>query len=127
MLKSLKYIIYFFCGYIAYGQQIEISGTVKSNDGGFVPHANVVINNTSSSENINYGYTDEKGSFSIEIPSEIQTITINVSAIGYQEKTVFIQLNNNYNIEIYLEERVTQLQEVIVEVKKKRRYFRFGY
>jgi len=118
MLKSLKYIIYFFCGYIAYGQQIEISGTVKSNDGGFVPHANVVINNTSSSENINYGYTDEKGSFSIEIPSEIQTITINVSAIGYQEKTVFIQLNNNYNIEIYLEERVTQLQEVIVEVKK---------
>ncbi|UGU16865.1 carboxypeptidase-like regulatory domain-containing protein [Sinomicrobium kalidii] len=120
MPKLLSPIIFSFCAcMVVYGQQAKVTGIVKNRKEEPVPYANIVINNTVSDEPsiITYGYTDEQGRFSLEIPRDIPSISLNVTAIGYQETTIPKKLHENLQFTIYLEEKVTQLEEVVVKAK----------
>lgn len=113
-------IIFFFCVFCSYGQQKEILGSIKNNEGDPVPFANIIVQDDTkeAQKYLTYGYSDEQGDFSIEIPSNITQIVINVTAIGYQEKSVVLKLREEQPLNIYLEESITQLEEVVVKTRK---------
>ena len=107
------------CIFCSYGQQKEIHGTIKNIEGNPIAFANIVVQDTTEAKKvITYGYSKEKGSFVLEIPSNIMKVLINVTAIGYQEKTIVVKLIQEQPINIILEESITQLSEVVVKVRK---------
>ncbi len=117
--KQLSIIIFFLCSFMAHGQQKSISGIIKNIDDKVVPFANIVINNTiNPPKSITYGYSNEKGLFFLKIPSEIIDIAINITAIGYKEKTVLVKTDTIKTLKIYLEENVRQLEEVVIKARQ---------
>ncbi|MEO1033807.1 MAG: carboxypeptidase-like regulatory domain-containing protein, partial [Bacteroidota bacterium] len=119
MWKLPSLILFFTYAFSSYGQQKEVLGTIKNSKGDPVPFANVVVQDTTEAKNpITYGYTDEQGSFALEIPSKFQQILINVTAIGYEEKAIVVLLNQEQPLTIFLEESITQLGEVVVKARK---------
>lgn len=121
MWKQLSFIIFFTCIFCSYGQNKEIAGQIKNIEGNPVPFANIVVKDTTDAQKpITYTYSDEQGSFSLEIPTSIKQIMINVTGIGYQEKIIVVQLSEiEQPLVIFIEESVTQLETVVLKAKKK--------
>lgn len=85
-----------------------------------MPFANIVIqDSTEVQKPLTYGHSDELGNFSLKTSSKSTYILINVTAIGYQEKTVTVQLTEEkQSLRILLEESIMQIGEVVVKARK---------
>lgn len=62
------------------------------------------------------GITNDNGLFSINLPQNSYTVTVNY--IGFKSEKITIELNSKKNIKFYLEEEQEQLSEVVVRAKR---------
>lgn len=106
MIKSkylLGLVFYFIAGNI-FGQGLIVNGTVTSNDGA-LPGVNVVVEGTSLGT-----VTDIDGNYSIQL--EEPNMTLIFSFIGYRTQSVAV--NGRSEVNVRLEEDISQLEEVVV-------------
>ena len=73
--------------------------------------AEIVINPCSCG-----GITNNNGLFTIYLPENLYTISINY--IGFKSQKVTVDLKSSKNIKVYLEEEQEQLSEVVVRAKR---------
>lgn len=119
MWKPLSLLFSFACIFVSHGQQKTISGSIKNVEGEPVPYANIVVNDTATaSQPLTYGHSNEDGGFALQIPKNITNIVLNITALGYEEKSVPIQLDTARSLEIYMKTSVTSLKEVVVEARR---------
>ena len=93
-----------FCGLWTYGQEVLVSGVVTDHSGMPIPGASVVVKGT-----INGVATDFDGNFSIRAKSSDILI---ISFLGFSDKE--ISVGNQRNLNVVLQEDVSQLNEVVV-------------
>ncbi|MFW6101976.1 MAG: SusC/RagA family TonB-linked outer membrane protein, partial [Bacteroidota bacterium] len=85
-------------------QEIEVSGTVTDAETGDpLPGVNIVVQGTTTGTT-----TDTDGNYTIEAPADA---TLVFSFVGYQEQT--IEINGQEQIDVEMEETVTELEEVV--------------
>ena len=89
----------------AFAQNRQISGTVKDSNGEPVIGAAVLVPNTTNGTS-----TDVDGRFTLSVPEN--TLSLEVSAIGYASSTVTLGTASDYSI--VLREDTTFLDEVVV-------------
>ncbi len=119
MCCQYSYIIFLFVFSTVYGQQKTISGYIKNKEENPVSYANLIIQESGNpSKILSYGYSDDQGKFELKIPESVQEITINVTAIGYQEKWFKLSYDPEKPVVIFLEESVTGLNEVVLKARK---------
>ena len=112
-------LLFFFISVTLWSQQNVVTGSVKNSDGNSIPFANIIIDKAGESSNsIGFGYSNEEGLFEITIPPDISLVSINITAIGYKEKTTSVNLEEQDFIEVVLEIDVTQLKEVVIEAQQ---------
>ena len=88
----------------SYQQQIEINGRVTDAETGDpLPGVNIVVQGTTTGTT-----TDMDGNYSIEASADA---TLVFSFVGYQEKTVSVQSQEEINVA--LQQAVTELEEVV--------------
>jgi TonB-linked SusC/RagA family outer membrane protein len=88
----------------AVAQDMKVTGTVKGDDGGIIPGANVLLKNTTRGV-----ATDAEGVYSVVVPADG---TLVFSAIGFETQEVAV--NSQSTINITLVTSVSALSEVIV-------------
>ena len=88
-----------------FAQNRQISGTVKDSNGEPVIGAAVLVPNTTNGTS-----TDVDGRFTLSVPEN--TLSLEVSAIGYASSTVTLGTASDYTI--VLREDTTFLDEVVV-------------
>jgi hypothetical protein len=116
MRKLFNLIVLF--GFVTYAQQKEISGTIKNIEDKPVPFANIVVNDTTPAQPITFGHSDKAGDFTLKIPKDITMVIMNITAIGYREKSIPIKMDTVQSLEIYMEISVTPLDEVVVKTRR---------
>ena len=116
LLSNITALLFIFA---LHSQNKNISGDIKDINNAPIPFANIIVNDTSQPANsIGFGYSDENGLFTLKIPKEAMRIELNITAIGYLEKTVTLDLEVIKNIHITLEENITELEQVIIKAKR---------
>lgn len=99
-----------------------ISGTVFNPNHEWVENVYVSIRKASSPGIIyQYSITDNDGFYEIDLKSPLDSIVVYVSAIDHepQQKYLFnVQNRKKHTMDFYLEERTTELKEVIIEHKQ---------
>ncbi|OEK08452.1 hypothetical protein A8C32_03105 [Flavivirga aquatica] len=114
-------ILSFFFLIITYGQENQIRGRILDSYGVPIPFANIIVNdNASPSKTITYGYSDNKGEFRIDISENLEIVFLNITCIGYVEKSVSYHSKSNKYLEINIETSVTKLKEVVIEARQLR-------
>lgn len=110
MQKSSLLLIVLLLGFVyADAQNIVITGLVKDKDNLSLPGATVKL-----LPQENYTYTDTKGHFEFLNVKNVESITIEVSYIGYQKVTKTFSTNNkNLDVTITLDDQ-NMLDEVVV-------------
>ena len=108
-MKKFRYILTMllamFVTCSAFAQNRQISGTVKDSNGEPVIGAAVLVPNTTNGTS-----TDVDGRFILSVPEN--TLSVEVSAIGYASSTVTLGTASDYSI--VLREDTTFLDEVVV-------------
>tara|TARA_R110002049_G_scaffold234457_1_gene407683 strand:- start:2085 stop:2912 length:828 start_codon:yes stop_codon:yes gene_type:complete len=116
MKKVLLVALFLFTTFVTFGQNTADGIIKNAQTNEPVPYVNIGILNRDKGT-----VSNEKGEFSLEIPTEFINDTIKVSSIGYETKifiaTEFIKtLKENKTISLL--ERVIELNEVVVSNKK---------
>ncbi|MFM9836735.1 MAG: carboxypeptidase-like regulatory domain-containing protein [Cyclobacteriaceae bacterium] len=115
-------LAFFLTFHFAYSQ-ISIKGKVVDQyTKKPIAYANIGIVNTGIGT-----ISNEDGSFSLQVPDVNLKDTLRLSAIGFAKKNLAIQSFFNRDLTIYLEEQITELNEVTVTSKKeKNKFFELG-
>ncbi|MEX0944324.1 MAG: TonB-dependent receptor [Balneolaceae bacterium] len=100
----LSMILVVFIQSTAFGQQIDVSGTVTGEDGNSIPGVSILVQGTSTGTTTNID-----GEYSLTAPSDG---TLIFSYIGYIRQEVAI--NGRNTIDIVLQESIALLDELIV-------------
>jgi hypothetical protein len=115
LLKLLLLILYTFP---VFAQEVKITGSIKNTSNQPVSYVNIVVTDTAASPNpISFTSSDGAGNFSLQIPLRIMHVLINVTAVGYAEKTIALRLDTIQPIIMYLETSTTLLKEIVVKGK----------
>ncbi|NME70216.1 SusC/RagA family TonB-linked outer membrane protein [Flammeovirga aprica] len=113
----LPLILTFFLSGFANAQDIRINGIVYDTKGVSIPGASVAVVN---SDELKGSITDMDGKFSLTDMKQGDIVLI--SFIGYEDFKLTIKAGMKEEVKIYLKEKVSELDEVIVigygEVKK---------
>lgn len=109
MKKSLLLLIVFSFSFCAlWAQSAKISGTVTdASDGSPIGYATVAIKGTTVGVS-----TDDKGGYSLPIPSGTKNPVLVVSFLGYDTKE--IEIGNKTQINVALKENSVDVDEVVV-------------
>lgn len=119
MTKWYCTLFFVFIASFIHAQEISIDGKIIDSYGEPVPFANIIIKTDSLKvETIGYGYADGNGMFSIVISTDKKNILINITAIGYQEQTVDLNIENSLTVNVIMEQDVTDLKEVVLVTRK---------
>ncbi|MBE7687743.1 hypothetical protein G1K46_06660 [Tenacibaculum finnmarkense] len=108
-------LVYFFIVFnaIQLYSQTKINGVVVNKINNAIGFASVQLVDKQTDLTQNYTTTNEKGVFSLEIPSIKKQYYLKVRLLGYQPKN--IQLTNFNKLNITLQENTNELEEVVVK------------
>ncbi|WP_277922317.1 carboxypeptidase-like regulatory domain-containing protein [Tenacibaculum finnmarkense] len=108
-------LVYFFIVFstIQLYSQTKINGVVLNKMNNAISFASVQLVDKQTDLTQNYTTTNEKGVFSLEIPSIKKQYYLKVRLLGYQPKN--IQLTNFNKLNITLQENTNELEEVVVK------------
>ncbi len=106
-MKTIFTILFFLSTFLAFGQT-TISGTVKSKQGEAIPGVNIFIQNSYDGAS-----SDQNGFFSFKT-SESNTQTLMATFIGYKSWSRDINCNENFEVQIILEESVNAIDAVTI-------------
>lgn len=119
MLKLFSFI--FFIPFIAFSQNIKISGTIKDKQNRSVERASVVILDNSGNI-LFYTFANEEGNYTLQLKKPASGIvSIEISCLGFAKNTNVIDLSTKTEINhsISLESQQESLKEVVIESHKK--------
>jgi hypothetical protein len=120
MWKPLSLLLFFVGLFNSYSQEIKVYGTIMTREKVAVSYANIIISDGAEpSKPITFGYSDQEGKFSFTVPYGITILKINVSAIGFQEKSISLNVEESLSKDIILEESITSLEEVVLKARPK--------
>lgn len=111
MSKSILLISCLFLG-LTLNAQTLIKGTVKDPSNNPIPYSSIGIKNSKTATLAN-----ENGSFKLNIPDSLKDKPIIFSALGYLQKSLLLSEVKN-NSEISLQEKVAELNEVVIASAK---------
>ncbi|WCC44490.1 carboxypeptidase-like regulatory domain-containing protein [Tenacibaculum finnmarkense] len=108
-------LVYFFIVFnaIQLYSQTKINGVVVNKINNAIGFASVQLVDKQTDLTQNYTTTNQKGVFSLEIPSIKKQYYLKVRLLGYQPKN--IQLTNFNKLNITLQENTNELEEVVVK------------
>ncbi|MCD8439106.1 carboxypeptidase-like regulatory domain-containing protein [Tenacibaculum finnmarkense] len=108
-------LVYFFIVFnaIQLYSQTKINGVVLNKINNAIGFASVQLVDKQTDLTQNYTTTNQKGVFSLEIPSIKKQYYLKVRLLGYQPKN--IQLTNFNKLNITLQENTNELEEVVVK------------
>lgn len=111
---SIKLLVFFISIGYSFAQTRSISGSVHSSQGLPIPFVNIGI----KGENVGT-ITNKQGQFNIMIPDSLRNRDVVFSCVGFQERRIPVTSNFfSKSDAIIMEERVTQLAEVMIKPKK---------
>jgi hypothetical protein len=99
--------------------QTKIFGSVKNNTNKLYS-VSVILKDSLSKSIISYTYTDENGNYELII-NEYGKFNLVFTSLGYETKTVQVKTDKfkkQVNIEVLLEDKPTNLDEVIVQAER---------
>ncbi|WP_044210665.1 TonB-dependent receptor [Flammeovirga sp. OC4] len=116
----LPLILTLFISSFANAQDISINGIVYDTDGVSIPGASIAVVSEGRTEIIGGSITDMDGKFSLS-GLKVGDVLV-ITFIGYEEHKEIIKESMKEEVKIYLKEKISELDEVIVigygEVKK---------
>lgn len=95
-------------------KKINVKGIVKDTEHNFLSGATVIVQKLDSSEILVYSITDLNGFFSLNVSSELDSLEIKVSYLGYKSQTKKI-LNDTIALDFALSESSEELKEIIIK------------
>ncbi|WP_345230458.1 DUF5686 and carboxypeptidase regulatory-like domain-containing protein [Olivibacter ginsenosidimutans] len=107
MKKWFTIILLLGINQLLYAQALSIQGTVTSEDGQPIPFASIFKSNSTKGTSAN-----SEGFFKLILPQGNHQLMI--SAVGYQSKTVSINLQHNDSLHVQLALAVYTLPEVVI-------------
>lgn len=114
----LKCILLCLCAFPSFAQEKKVSGSIRSTGNQAVPYANIIVSDTSHPQSpVSFVSSDRQGAFVLQLPLSANNLLINVTAIGYTEKTILVSLDTLREITIYLDTSTTQLKEIVVKAR----------
>ncbi|MGY5847955.1 carboxypeptidase-like regulatory domain-containing protein [Salegentibacter sp. HM20] len=117
MNKSAVLLILFFLLLTSQAKsQSILSGKVLGENNQSLSGATIMISRDSTSSILAYGISDGNGNFSIKLKSDIESLFLKISYIGYTTSQQRIQ-NKDQHLEIKLSPSSEELREVLVESK----------
>ena len=99
--------------------QTKISGFTRDSLN-IIPFVSVILKDRLSESIVDYTFTDNKGNYNITT-TKIGEHTLVFSSLGHQTKIVDISIDanqKNINIDIFLEEKIIKLNEIIIEAER---------
>ena len=119
MKKILSYILILFCCISEAAGQNVLSGKVLDKASKeSLPGANIIIKSQSGNI-VEFATTDNNGCFSLDFhPASSDTLSIEVSLIGYLTYSALIPTTGNQTLKIMLEEGSIMLDEVTVKADR---------
>ena len=115
-----KHITFFFIlfYFISFSQEITLKGKILDQQNRGIQSASVSLLDESE-DILGYNFTDEDGNYSITFEKpKTDNITIEIACLSYHKTSKIISLSNR-NQNFSLEEKIEELNEVVVESGKK--------
>ncbi len=117
MKKSIQFFFLFFLFIVLSGKaQSVISGKVLDDNDQSLSGATIMISKDSTSSILAYGISDGSGNFNIQLKSNLETLFLKISYIGYSTRKQEIQ-NKDQQLEVKLFPSSEELKEVLVEAR----------
>ncbi len=115
MKKFILFLFIFFS--VKIYSQLTFKGTIKDEKGDYLENANIQVINPTENKTIAFGFSNNKGSFIIEIP-KFKTYTVKVTFLGYNPIIKIINYTNQKEIilNFKLQESENKLKEIILNV-----------
>ena len=117
MQKQLTFLFLFF-NFYSFSQEITLKGKIIDQQNRGIQSASVSLLDESE-DILGYNFSDEEGEYSITFEKpKTGNVTIEISSLGYHKISKIISLSNlSHNFS--LEEKIEELNEVVVESGKK--------
>ncbi|CAM4290504.1 carboxypeptidase-like regulatory domain-containing protein [Gillisia limnaea] len=117
MKKSIQFFFLFFLFIVLSGKaQSVISGKVLDENDQSLSGATIMISKDSTSSILAYGISDSSGNFNIQLKTNLETLFLKISYIGYSTRKQKIQ-NKDQQLEVQLSPSSEELKEVLVEAR----------
>lgn len=94
--------------------QIKISGTLKTLNGDLISGTSITITELKTNDILNFTFSDDEGFFSILVYSKSEKMQVNIRSMGFKTIEKIIE-NKNQIINFILEDKVTELKEVVIK------------
>jgi len=114
--KNILILFAFLLSIVCFSQS-KLTGVITSKSNNPIPLVNVLIKKDSSSIIVAYTHTNNKGKYVVEIP-KMGVFNITYSSLGFESKTVSIQINDSKKIDVTLKEKLLELDEVFIQAEK---------
>ena len=121
-LLDYKYLFFFLCSitYNFTNAQTTISGIITDRKNEGIPYTNIVLQTIDSKSSIiAYTYANDNGKYNLKI-DKTGNYNLVISSLGYEKKTLPIQVTENikeYIKDVSLAEQSFELDEVIVQTE----------
>lgn len=117
-MKNIAFLMFLIIS-LHSSSQTTIKGTI-SDINGVVPFVNILVK--SKDKIIQFSKSNEIGFYKIVIQKQIDSLSIEVTSLSHEPKIIFLKnlkiLNNETLLDIKLEDRITNLKEVLIEQKR---------
>ncbi|MCF6294379.1 MAG: TonB-dependent receptor [Flavobacteriaceae bacterium] len=118
----LGMVLFFFFSFNSFAQHILKGNITEYETEEVIPYVNVLVK-TLGGKLINFTSTNEKGFYTIELPADFSKLIIETSIISHlslsNEVILFNSEKHTYKLDFKLQQRLTELEEVFIEGKKK--------
>lgn len=106
MIRSVTLILFLFTN-IVFAQESRLHGLISDVNGGAIPFATIIKKGSSMGTSAN-----KEGYFNLSLPKGRYELSI--SAVGYKQKTITINLPHPDSLLIQLDPEIYTLQEVVI-------------
>jgi hypothetical protein len=120
----MKYILLFFILTSSLVKAQTIKGKITDSENVAISNVNVLIKKAKNPKLIyQFTSTDENGQYSIALPVYLDSLIVEVTAVGYtsEQKTSFNLKKEDYPVQLdfILQKNATSLKEVVIKAKEK--------
>ena len=112
-MRFVFFVIFLHFFFISFSQT-RISGKITDKDSAALQGASVIVTKVKGNTILTYAISDSNGAYSLNINSELDSLQISVSYIGYAKQSKII-LNKSQTLNFNLLETTEKLKEVVVK------------
>ena len=109
-----RFLIIFLLINLFVKAQNKVEGYLKDKKDNPISNATVIISNLENQNIISYAISSKEGYFKVSLKSNLENLNLKINSIGFKPFEKKIK-NINQSLNIYLEEEITQLKEVLLK------------